>query len=125
MSNLSEEIVSRRKRHLPETFDGDHSAILGKKYWLNFKKRYPEIKQKKCIEKFKTMCDHFYAAMVKSRVAIELESEVMVTLDGIITENEEESSGKTKYLPTHPELVVVVDEVGSNTSQKHVGNVGG
>jgi hypothetical protein len=30
MSDLSEEIVSWRKKHLPGTFDGDHSAILGK-----------------------------------------------------------------------------------------------
>jgi hypothetical protein len=46
--------------------------------------------------------------------------------DGMITQNEEESSGKkTKYLLTHPGLVYFVDEVGSNTSQWHDGNVEG
>jgi hypothetical protein len=72
------------------------------------------------------MYDHVYAAMVKSKVAIELEEEVMLRLDGTITENEEESTGrKTKYILTHPELVLFVDEVGSNTSQQSDGNIGG
>ena len=67
-----------------------------------------------------------YAAMVSSRVAIELEEEVMVRLDGSITSNKEEQAGrKTKYLLTRPEFVLFVDEVGCNTSQKNDGNNGG
>ncbi len=135
--DLSEEIIPWKKKHLPGTFDDDRSVFFGIKCWLNLKKRYPEIKQKKAVcfdpnredwcnvENFKMRYDHVYAVMVKGRVAIETESEVMVTLDGIITENEEESAGKTKYLLTHPELVFFVDEGCSNTSQKHDGNVGG
>jgi hypothetical protein len=72
------------------------------------------------------MYHHVYSAMVKSKVAIQLEEEVWVKLDGMITQNEEDSSGKKmKSLLTHPELVFFVDEVGSNTSQRRDGNVGG
>jgi hypothetical protein len=64
-----------------------------------------------------------YAAMVKSRVAIELEEEVMVMLDGTITSCEQEKAGrKTRYLLTRPEFSFFVDEVGCNTLQKNDGN---
>jgi hypothetical protein len=72
------------------------------------------------------MYNGVYAAMVQSRVAIKLEDEVMVKLDGSITSNAEEQVGrKTKYILTHPKFVFFVDEVGCNTSQKIVGNNGG
>ena len=135
-SNLSDEIVAWKRKHLPGAFDDERSGVLGKKYWQNFKKRHPEIKQKKAVrfdanredwchvENFQTMYDHVYSAMVKSKVAIELETKVMVKLDGTITDNAEESTGrKTKFILTHPELVFFVDEVGSNTSQRRDGNV--
>ena len=137
-SNLSNEIVEWKKKHLPGDFESDESAHLGKKYWQNFKKRHPEIKQKKgvrfdanredwCnIENFQSMYDHVYSAMVRSKVAIELEEEVMVKLDGTITDNDDESTDrKAKYILTRPELVFFVDEVGSNTSQRCDGDVGG
>jgi hypothetical protein len=67
-----------------------------------------------------------YAAMVDTRVAIELEEEVFIKIDGTITENEGESFGrKTKYILTKPSYCLYVDEVGCNTSQKSDGNVGG
>jgi hypothetical protein len=129
-SNLWNEIVEWKKKHLPGEFNSDESACLGEKYWQNFKKRQPEIKQKKAVQfdvnredwcnvdNFQSMYDHLYSAMVRSKVAIELEEEVMVKLDGTITDNEDESTGrKTKYILTHPELVFFVDEVGSNTFQ--------
>jgi hypothetical protein len=72
------------------------------------------------------MYNHIYLAMVKSGIAIELEEEEMVTLEGTITDDPTKSFGrKTKYLLTRPELLFFVDEVGSNTSQKKDGNVGG
>jgi hypothetical protein len=79
------------------------------------------------MQNFETMHHHVYSAMVDSKVAIQLEEEVWVKLDGTITQHEEESTGrKMKYLLTHPELIFFfVDEVGSNTSQRRDGNVGG
>jgi hypothetical protein len=44
-----------------------------------------------------------YAAMVNSRVAIEVEEEVILRLDETVTSSEEENAeGRTKYLLTHP-----------------------
>jgi len=66
-----------------------------------------------------------HAAMVDAQVAIELEEEVFVRMDGTITEHEGESVGKkTKFLLTKPEYCLYVDEVGCNTSQKADGNMG-
>ena len=135
------------EEHLPETnkeksSDKDISttnpAHLGKTYWWNFIKHHPEIGSKKAVHfdsnredwcthvNFEVMYNKVYSAMVRSGVALELPNEVWITLDGWITENEDESTGKkTRYLLTHPELVFFVDEVGSNTSQKNDGNVGG
>jgi hypothetical protein len=132
-SNLSNEIVEWKKKHLPGEFESDESARLGKKYWQNFKKRHPEIKQKKGVRfdaNREDWCnienDHIYSAMVRSKVAIEVEEEVMVKLDGTITDNDDESTDrKAKYILTRPELVFFVDEVGSNTSQRCDGDVGG
>ena len=146
-NKLQEQIVEWKKKHLPETnkensSDKDTSttnpAHVGKKYWRNFIKRHPEIGSKKAVcfdsnredwcthANFEVMYNKVYSAMVRSGVALELPNEVWVTLDGRITENEDESTGKkTRYLLTHPELVFFVDEVGSNTSQKNDGNVGG
>jgi hypothetical protein len=84
-SNLSDEIIAWKRKRLPGAFDDERSGVLGKKYWQNFKKRHSELKQKKAlrfdpnredwchVENFQTMYDHVYSAMVKSKVAIELE----------------------------------------------------
>jgi len=46
-SDLSASVIEWKKKHLPGSFDDDRAALLGKKYWQNFKKRHPEIKQKR------------------------------------------------------------------------------
>jgi len=53
------------------------------------------------------MYDHIFSAMVKSNAAIELmETEVMVILEGTITNEEDDSKGRsTEYLLTYPQLV--------------------
>ena len=67
-----------------------------------------------------------YTAMVESGVAIMLDEEVQVNRQGQVTTNKDEAYGrKTSYLLTHPEMVLFVDEVGDNTSQKNDGNIGG
>jgi len=59
--------------------------------------------------------------MVESGIAIELQDEVIVTVEGNITESPTNSWGrKAKYLLTRPELLFFVDEVSSNTSQKRM-----
>jgi len=123
------------KKILPEQDENKNLAYLGKSYWRNFKKRHPELKLQRAVqfdskredwctyENFEKMYSGVYAAMVKSRVAVELEEEVMVRLDGAITTNKDEQARrKTKYILTRPEFIFFVDEVGCNTSQKNDGN---
>jgi hypothetical protein len=139
-SKLGKEVTEWKKKNLPDDDDdeGTKNSYLGKSYWRNFKKRHPELKAQRAVrfdskredwctyKNFEMMYAGVYAAMVSSRVAIELEEEVMVRLDGSITSNKEEQAGrKTKYLLTRPEFVLFVDEVGCNTSQKNDGNNGG
>jgi hypothetical protein len=116
---------------LPEDNEdkAENAAYLWKAYWRNFKKRHPELQQKQAVrfdskredwcnyKNFEMMYFGVSAAKVNSRVAIEVEEEVMARLDGTITSNEEEKEDRrTKYLLTCPEFVFFVDEVGCNTS---------
>ncbi len=72
------------------------------------------------------MYNHIYPVMVESGIAIELQEEVMVSVEGNITESPTNSWGrKAKYLLTRPELLFFVDEVSSNTLQKKDGNIVG
>ena len=134
-SNLQEELIAWKKKH---GIRGDNEGKLGSHYWVNFKKRHPEINSKRAVrfdskrddwctmENFEKMYRGVYAALVNANVAIELEEEVFIKLDGTITEKEEESVGrKTRFVLTRPEYCLYVDEVGCNTSQKTDGNVGG
>ena len=67
-----------------------------------------------------------YEAMVQCRVAIKLDEEVMVDREGKVVQSEDLAFGrKTKYLLSHPDFLLFVDEVGDHTSQKNDGNVGG
>ena len=73
-----------------------------------------------------TMYKEVYEAMVQISVVIKLDNEVMVNRDGKVVQSEVLAFGrKTKYLLLHPELVLFIDEVGDNTSQKNDRNVGG
>jgi hypothetical protein len=56
------------------------------------------------MENFEKMYRGVYAALVNANVAIELEEEVFIRLDGTITEKEEESVGrKTRFVLTRPD----------------------
>jgi len=134
-SDLQEELIAWKRKH---GIKGDNEGKLGAHYWVNFKKRHPEINSKRAVrfdskrddwctvENFEKMYKGVYKAMVDANVAIEVEEEVLVGLDGSIVETTEESVGrKTRYLLTRPEYCLYVDEVGCNTSQKSDGNVGG
>jgi hypothetical protein len=127
-SNLQHSLIKWKEKH---KIKGDENVKVGIRYWQNFRKCHPEINTKQAVrfdskhddrctmENFEKMYKGVYAAMVKSNVAIQLPEKKMVMLDGRITENKEESAGReTKFILTHPEYVLFVDEVGCNTSQK-------
>jgi hypothetical protein len=47
--NLSASIVTWKKQNLPGAFADEKAAYLGPKYWKIFKKRHPELKQRKAV----------------------------------------------------------------------------
>ena len=117
-----------KKRHLKLGCDGnDDIPLLGPKYWANFLRRHPQLSTKHCVrfdsqreawatyENFNQMYDDVYRGMVKSGV--------WVNREGKIVSTEEESFGrKTKHILTRPNYLIIVDETGDDTSQKHDGN---
>jgi hypothetical protein len=142
-SIIEKEVLSWRAKSLPSShptkLDPEYEVegdILGKDWWRNFLKRSPSITSKKavrcdslredwCSEKnFEIMYSEVYEVMVDSRVAIKLDEEVHVDVNGNIVQ-ENGFGRKNKYLVTKPNYILYVDEVGDNTSQINYGNVGG
>ena len=106
----------------------DNSPVLGRKWWQLFKRRWAHRLVTKRGQKFsmdrsnsltysnvKKMYDDVYNCMVESGVAIMLDE----------PSHEFEGDLATKYHLTHPEMCLVVDEVGSNISQRGDGHVTG
>jgi len=72
------------------------------------------------------MYEIVYDAMAATGIAIKLDDKVMVDINMNITINQDRQFGrKTKYLLTCPEMLLFIDEVGDNASQKNDGNIGG
>jgi hypothetical protein len=64
--------------------------------------------------------------MVEAGVAIKLEGEIMLDIDGNHVFDKEKMYGRpTMYVLTKPENVLFVNETGCNTNQKEDGHVGG
>ena len=72
------------------------------------------------------MYDDVYLAMVECGVAEKLEIPIFMDRDGNPTEDDSKIFGvKCTHTITHPDMCLVVDEVGSNLSQKGDGHIGG
>jgi len=72
------------------------------------------------------MYEEVYAEMVAGGIAAKLDTPIWLDKTGQIVESEEEAFGmKTQYILTHPQKLLIVDEVRSNTSQAKDGNCGG
>ncbi len=125
-TQLEKEIIERKRRR--NEWTDDNSPVLGKKYWKLFTRRWKHKLvsrrgQKFAIERnnsltyhnIKKMYNDVYVALVESGNATKLE-EASFEFDGPL---------KTHYHLTHPENCLVVDEVGSDTSQKGDGHIGG
>jgi hypothetical protein len=68
---------------------------------------------------FQIMYDTVYDDMVNCGIAIKLEEQVLVDINGGIVFDKKEVDGlPTNYLMTNWSLLVFVDETGSNTNQK-------
>jgi hypothetical protein len=67
-----------------------------------------------------------YGAMEEAGICRKLDSPVMLGSDGTEVLEEKEMFGRpTQYMLDNPEMVIFVDETGSNTSQIIDGKIGG
>jgi hypothetical protein len=72
------------------------------------------------------MYDDVYATFGMANVAIKLDKPQWIDRDNNIVANEEEAFGrKSDILVTRPDMIIMVDECGDNTSQKQDGTKGG
>jgi len=125
-SDLEKKIIERKKK-IMEVYDDD-TPVLGKKYWQLFNRRWKHKLVSRRGQKFaidrsnsltyrnvKKMYDDVYSALVESGNAIKTQ-QCTSKYDGIL---------KTHYHLIHPQNCLVVDEVGSDTSQKGDGHIAG
>lgn len=107
-----------------EGFQKRHSNLLkkGNRLTVTDSKRADAIKRQNFVE----MYDDVYNLLVRAGNARRLETEAMFDKDGNIVTDQELMYGQpTKYVLTHPNNFIFVDETGCNTNQKNDGYVGG
>jgi len=120
-------------------FRNTKKGALGTGYWRGFMKRNKHlVTSKKAVkfdskradwctyQNFETMYTEVYEEMVKGGIANKLNSSVKLSKEGLIVEHTHEQFGlDTKYDLIRQDKLLFVDEVGSNTSQKKDGIIGG
>ena len=113
--------------------------MLGLNYWNGFKNRWEHVLTSKRGQKFaldrsnattftnmEKMYDEIYDAFVECGVAIKLDVPVLMDAKGnTVTDPLDAFGTKCTHKLMHPDICLVVDEVGSNLSQKGDGHVGG
>ena len=118
---------------------GDGKIELGEGYWRSFLKRNKHLIRTKKAVKFdnkraewcnylnmKLMYDEIYKDFCNGGIAVEHPEPLWRNEKGEVVELEEQAFGlKSPYELIHPDWLLFVDEVGSNTSQAKDGNVGG
>ena len=137
-SPVEDAIIEFKKRYGHPNTNDCRGGLLGPKYWQGFMKRNGHQLTSKRGQKysmdrtqwttyqnFHQMYCNVYDEMVTSGVAIKLDSPVWMDKDGKEVSKSEAIGFPCTHKITHPEMCVVADEVGSNTSQKGDGHVGG
>ena len=111
---------------------------VGYNFWLNFKKRNADKIVKRKGEKFELerfnwttyhnfakMYKHFGNEMEYAMVAKTLPGSVWMDSNGNTVNNKKGSfSCKVVHTVSHPIIILYIDEIGSDTSQKRDGAVG-
>ena len=137
-------VAFKKKRHLPvpdsDDEDVDEESVIGVSWYYAFLERHKDkIRRGKGKVKdvkrhtwctyvhFEEMYNCVYAQMENAGVAVKTEEFTSYDKDGkVIVDDSETIFGKpTQYKITHPEMIIFVDECGSNTNQKNDGQVGG
>ena len=109
------------------------SGDVGSQYWTSFKKRHADkICSKKgqkyeldraswsTFKNFSQMYTQVYEQMVEAKVAVELPDPVWMNDDGKEVPEEDANGCKVTHDLKHPEMCIVMDEVGGNISQKEM-----
>jgi len=110
---------------------------LGKSYWRNFLRRNSHlIRQKKAVKfenkraqwcnylNMEEMYQEIYQNLCSAGIACKHSEAVWRNKDGEVVEQQEQAFGcKSEYELIHPDHLIFVDEVGSNTSQAKDGQV--
>lgn len=134
----------KKKRHLPvpniDDEEVDEESVIGVSWYYGFLERHKDkIRRGKGKVKdvkrhtwctyvhFEEMYNCVYAQMANSGVAVKTEEFTSYDKDGkVVVDDSQTIYGKpTQYKITHPEMILFVDECGSNTNQKNDGQVGG
>lgn len=135
-TKIEKEVIKFKEKRYKRKFE---KASLGQNYWNGFKKRYSHLLTFQRGQKFaldrsaaltfsniNKMYEEVYAAMTECKVASILEKPQYFTVDGEVAKTDNEKFGlPCTHMINHPEMCLVVDEVGSDLSQKGDGHVGG
>ena len=126
------------KRSIRVAGDNEHLGKVGPGYWRGFKARNGnKIVSKKgkkygldrsawsTYNNFNQMYNGVITEFVDAKVAVERDSPAWMDRTGNVVEESEAFGCKVTHDIIHPEYVLVMDEVGGNTSQKGDGHVGG
>ena len=134
-TEIEKNVIAYKEKQFRRKFE---SADLGNRYWQGFKKRWDHKLTNKRGQKFSLdranattytnlakMYTEVYDAMVECNVAIKLDVPVYKDQDGNICDELNSFGVKCTHEITQPDMCLVVDEVGSNLSQKGDGHIGG
>ena len=114
------------------------NGTVGIGYWKGFKKRNEHLIVSKrggkyeldrdkwtTYSNFYDMYNHIYDEMIDAKVASIYDDPMWQDSDGNPCSESESFGCKVTHNLTHPEMCIVMDEVGGNTSQKGDGHIGG
>jgi len=134
-TEVEKKVIAYKEKQFGKIYE---KADLGNRYWQSFKKRWNHRLCNKRGQKFALdrasatnytnlakMYDEVYDAMEECGVALKLQHPVFQDEKGNICDERSSFGLKITHDIIHPEMCLVVDEVGSNLSQKGDGHIGG
>ena len=135
-TEIEKEVIKFKKKKYKQKFE---KTSLGQYYWRDFKRGYAHLLTFQRGQKFALDCSaaltfsnmnkmykEVYAAMTQCNVTSVFEKPQYKTVDGKVANTYSEEFGlPCTHMINHSEMCLVVDEVGSELSQKGDGHVGG
>jgi hypothetical protein len=137
-TEYQEKLIEFKKR-IKCKQDEDQLGKVGTRYVQAFLKRWDNLIHSKKAQRFEldrgqwarysnfsNMYDSIEKTLVASGLARKLHSPTWMNKEGQVVEDCSEAYGRRCTIEiTHPDMCIAMDEVGSNTSQKGDGHVGG